>query len=337
MRPIVPPPATPRASPQYVHNSLGAHAVITNIDVTLRDGGYRNSFNFSPEYALAHARSSVASGFDWVEIGYRKGSSRPELTDGLTAHCDDEYIAAMAREVGPEHIGIMVHPGNLGEHDLDEAWSAGARLLRICFSPSDPRRSLECAQRAVEIGYVVCINVTRISTVAPKRLRRIINAVSGLGVTALYLADSNGSLLPDEVHALVESLISGHELAVGMHAHNHLGLALVNTIRAVDAGATWVDSAVLGMGKGAGNLVAEQWLAYLSQRRAGSDRFDLGSVLELSTRLGESVVEAAPRLDVTDMLLGYFDLSIEHSPRLAEIPDRHAQVRAAGLLAGADS
>ncbi|MHC2184424.1 hypothetical protein ACVLV4_000048 [Rathayibacter agropyri] len=56
--------------------------MITNIDVTLRDGGYRNSFNFSLEYALAHARSSVASGFDWAEIGYRKGSLRPELADG---------------------------------------------------------------------------------------------------------------------------------------------------------------------------------------------------------------------------------------------------------------
>lgn len=309
--------------------------MITNIDVTLRDGGYRNSFNFSLEYALAHARSSVASGFDWVEIGYRKGPLRPELADGLTGRSNDDYIAAMAHEVGTEHIGIMVHPGNLGAHDLDEAWNAGARLLRICFSPSDPRRSLECAQRAVEIGYVVCMNVTRITAVAPKRLRRIIDAVSGLGVTALYLADSNGSLLPDEVHALVESSLAGHGIALGMHAHNHLGLALVNSIRAVDAGATWVDSAVLGMGKGAGNLVAEQWLAYLSQRRLGSGRFDLGSLLELSTRLTESVAEAAPRFDLTDMLLGYFDLSIEHSPRLTEILSRHAQVRAAALNLGA--
>ncbi|AZZ49136.1 hypothetical protein C5C31_01445 [Rathayibacter rathayi] len=309
--------------------------MITNIDVTLRDGGYRNSFNFSLDYALAHARSSVASGFDWVEIGYRNGSSRPERTDGLTESCGDDYIAAMAREIGPENIGIMVHPENLGAHDLDEMWNAGARLVRICFSSSDPRRSLDCAQRAVEIGYVVCVNVTRVSTVPPKRLRRIVHAVSDLGVTALYLADSNGSLLPDEVDALVESSLSGQGLAIGLHAHNHLGLALVNTIRAVDAGATWVDSAVLGMGKGAGNLVAEQWLAYLSQRRLGSGRFDLGSLLELSTRLGENVAEAAPRLDLTDMLLGYFDLSIEHSPRLAEILDRHAQVRAAGLLAGA--
>lgn len=264
--------------------------MITNIDVTLREGGYRNSFNFSLEYALAHARSSVASGFDWVEIGYRKGSSRPELADGLTARSDDEYRAAMAREIGPEHSGIMVHPGNLGAHDVDDAWSAGAR--------------------------------------------RIINAFSGLGVTALSLVDSNGRLLPHEVHALVESSISGQGLALGIHANDHVGLALVNTIQAVDAGVTWVDSAVLGTGKGAGNLVAEQWLAYLSQR-PGSGRFDLSSLLELSTRLAESVAEATPRLDVTAVMLDYFDFSVEHGPRLAEILDGHPQVRAAALTLGA--
>ncbi|MCF2436670.1 hypothetical protein LV779_30885 [Streptomyces thinghirensis] len=48
---------------------------IVNIDVTLRDGGYRNSFHFPLDYALKHAKLTVEAGFDWVEIAYRRDRS----------------------------------------------------------------------------------------------------------------------------------------------------------------------------------------------------------------------------------------------------------------------
>ena len=43
--------------------------MLKTIDVTLRDGGYRNNFAFTREYARAHALLSVAAGVDWVEVG----------------------------------------------------------------------------------------------------------------------------------------------------------------------------------------------------------------------------------------------------------------------------
>ena len=47
-----------------------------NLDVTLRDGGYRNNFGFTTQQVVSHARASVAAGFDWVEVAYRGGSER---------------------------------------------------------------------------------------------------------------------------------------------------------------------------------------------------------------------------------------------------------------------
>jgi 4-hydroxy 2-oxovalerate aldolase len=45
--------------------------MIENMDVTLRDGGYKNNFNFTKEYAIEHVKSMHESGVEWIEIGYR--------------------------------------------------------------------------------------------------------------------------------------------------------------------------------------------------------------------------------------------------------------------------
>ncbi|WP_216594287.1 hypothetical protein, partial [Rathayibacter toxicus] len=126
--------------------------MITNIDVTLRDGGYRNSFSFPQEYAIAHARLSVAAGFDWIEIGYRAGSLGKSAGTGLTSQCNDNYIRAIAEATGTQYVGIMAHPSNLSETDLEDAWVAGARLLRVCLSPQNPQPGLECAKKAKNLG-----------------------------------------------------------------------------------------------------------------------------------------------------------------------------------------
>lgn len=308
--------------------------MVTNIDVTLRDGGYRNSFEFSQEYAIEHAVLSVETGIDWVEIGYRGGSFNSAASTGLTGRTENSYIAAVAAAVGPEHVGVMVHPHNVDREDLDEAFAAGARLVRVCLG-SDAQPGLETARSAVEIGFEVCINITRVSAVAPKSIRSLSRAAGQAGVAALYLADSNGSLGPKEVATLVGAATADDRVAVGIHTHNHLGLALANAISALEAGASWVDSAVLGMGKGAGNLITEQWVAYLSQWHSRPAKYDFSSLLRLSAHLTEGVRESTPRVDATDVLMGFYDLPVEHSGAVTGELDFAARVQLARSLAGA--
>ncbi|KER04173.1 hypothetical protein LGZ99_18830 [Photorhabdus temperata] len=51
--------------------------MVNNVDVTLRDGGYLNNFNFTTEYAIKHVEALTKSGVEWSEIGYRNGSFKP--------------------------------------------------------------------------------------------------------------------------------------------------------------------------------------------------------------------------------------------------------------------
>lgn len=305
---------------------------LVNIDVTLRDGGYRNGFGFDLDYARAHARLSVAAGFDWVEIAYRKGSFKPSPDLGLTGRGDDEYIAAIAGEVGAEHVGLILHPRNIDENDVPAMYRAGARLLRVCVAAGDPQPAFDTVRQAKDTGFTTCVNLTRVSQLPARKVVDLAVSAAEAGADVVYLADSNGSMLPEQTSRLTTLVRSVTDAEVGLHAHNNLGLAMSNAMAAVGAGAGWMDSSVLGMGKGPGNLVAEQWIAYLA--RTSGATYDLGTVLHLADLLGRTVPESAPALPLPDLVLGHFDLSVEMRGSVA-LDDHRQAVHAAKTLAAA--
>ncbi|MFE7311630.1 hypothetical protein ACFU7T_00735 [Streptomyces sp. NPDC057555] len=289
--------------------------MIVNLDVTLRDGGYRNNFDFPLEYALHHARESVAAGMEWVEVGYRNGSFRPKPGIGRTGVGSDDYIRAVAEVVSPDRLCMILHPKNLADDDLPRMYEAGIRLARFCLPAGAPEAGLAMLSKAVDLGFTTTVNITRVSQLDRRRLVELAAMSGDAGADVVYLADSNGSMLPSEVSQLVTLVRSVTDAAVGLHAHNNLGLALANAIAAVDAGATWIDSSVLGMGKGPGNLVTEQWLAYLG-RGADNDAYDLGRILSLAHRMESEIEESTPSLPLPDLVLGHFDLSVEERAKL---------------------
>lgn len=84
-----------------------------NIDVTLRDGGYRTGFEFPQNYAIRHAEFSVKAGFDWVEVGYLNGSLVQETSTGTTGVSSPKYIESIANEIGAEQTAIIAHHKNI--------------------------------------------------------------------------------------------------------------------------------------------------------------------------------------------------------------------------------
>ena len=91
--------------------------------------------------------------------------------------------------------------------------------------------------------------------------------VADAGGEAVYLVDSAGALLPDNVRANVAALRSElpDEVEIGIHEHNNLSLAVANSVAAIEEGATIVDVTLAGMGAGAGNCQAEPLIAVLDR------------------------------------------------------------------------
>jgi 4-hydroxy 2-oxovalerate aldolase len=88
----------------------------------------------------------------------------------------------------------------------------------------------------------------------------------------LYFADSLGNMTEDDIRDRFAALRDGWPGEIGVHAHDNRGRALDNTLAALDAGATWIDATILGMGRGAGNPRTELLLFELQQLGAESYR-----------------------------------------------------------------
>jgi 4-hydroxy 2-oxovalerate aldolase len=124
------------------------------------------------------------------------------------------------------------------------------------------------------------------------------------GAEVVYVVDSAGALVPRTAAERVAALRDALECDVGFHAHNSLGCGVGNALAAADAGATWLDGSLRGLGAGAGNAQLEVLAAALERSgyETGADLFALMDVAE------DVVAPLLPRPQVIDraaLVLGY--------------------------------
>lgn len=255
------------------------------IDVTLRDGGYRNNFAFSPEFAAEHVQRLYEAGVDYVEVGYRNGSVLPIENIGMTGMCTAKYLTLLRKAAPYLKLVVIAHVKNITASDVRELADCGVALLRLCVNPGNLDETLGMAEVAKSCGISVTLNIVRVSSMGTEQLEQMVSKIEAHKklLEAVYLADSNGNLNPAHVARLVTTVKSGTTLRIGYHAHDNLGLAMANTMTAIRRGATFVDASLLGMGKGIGNLRLEQWIAYC--RSEGFEKYSLEAVLRAVNRL----------------------------------------------------
>lgn len=293
--------------------------MINNIDVTLRDGGYQNNFSFTAEYAITHVEAMVKAGVEYVEIGYRNGSFKPIPNIGLTGISPNKYIEKIHTNVPEAKLVIIAHPHNISESDIYDMKGAGVDTIRLCIKSDNTKPTLTLCELAKKVGLNVCINVTRVSQVPTLSIIEMAQLCELSGADVLYLADSNGSLLPHDIANMTNVLMHTSKLSVGFHPHDNLGLAMSNSIQAVNAGATWIDSSLAGMGKGSGNLVLETWLPYLNSCKKHNSKYDLAPIFTQLNTLKSNNCFAESKRNLIDIMLGIGNLSVEHKTEIEEV------------------
>ncbi|WP_273756183.1 hypothetical protein [Bartonella sp. MM73XJBT] len=294
--------------------------MLKNLDVTLRDGGYRNQFSFSLDYIIEHIKSLTKAQVEYIEIGYRKGSFKPMDNVGQTALCSNDYIKLLHDAIPDAKLVIIAHPHNIDQSDIWELKNLGITLLRLCLNKNDIESTFVLCHYASSLGLSTSINITRVSQIDENYLQSIAIEAVNCGANILYLADSNGSLLPETVTHFVQKIKDISPLEIGFHAHDNLGMAMANSIAAVDAGANFIDSSLLGMGKGAGNLTLELWLALLNLRKKEA-YYNVDQVLQQTEKLKSQPFFSSVYRSSVDFLLALNNLSVEYQALLeAKIP-----------------
>ena len=243
--------------------SNGDRASVTLLDCTLRDGGYYNDWDFARSTIRRYAQAMASARVPIVEIGFRT-LDRSGFR-GPAAYATDGYLETLELPVGPTY-GVMVNGAEFAEAaspsaTVDELFAVADRspidLVRIAAHYRELDALGPALERLGELGYRVGLNLMQIAARTTEEIHHFAAVAETGGVEIAYIADSFGGMHPEDVTRAITTLGEAFGGPLGCHMHNNKSLAFANTMAAIEAGATFADSTVLGMGRGPGNAQTE--------------------------------------------------------------------------------
>lgn len=241
------------------------------LDVTLRDGGCVNDFNFGQTYMEKILAAQEASGVEVIEVGYIDESNGSRY--GRTQYVDETVIPGSIlrlKKPGVTYVAMM----DYGKFDVDTLHPRsedGIDGIRMAFHKKNVREIIPLGRTIIEKGYELYIQPMITLRYSDVELLELIDLVNSElpNASGFYIVDSFGEMRPNDMSRMLNlvdhNLISS--MTLGFHSHNNLQLAYSNTMSMLQFPTTrnlMLDCSIMGMGKGAGNLTTELILEHLN-------------------------------------------------------------------------
>ena len=246
------------------------------MDCTLRDGGYYNHWDFEKKLAIAMVKGLSNAAVNIVKIGYKAPPSYQSGNfEGLFRFCTESQLQFLKEYPNLEFAFMIDVKEFLVDEKVDQGviessiLSAADSLfdwVRVATHHNTYAEAIELAAQFKTLGYKTTINLMGMSLLSEEQVVQDLQATPADVVDVFYFADSFGSLREKEVVAYTELIRKHYQGKIGFHAHDNQGLAFANALSAIEMGVDFIDSTIMGMGRGAGNLKTEQLLPYLYYR-----------------------------------------------------------------------
>ncbi|MBI4308460.1 MAG: 4-hydroxy-2-oxovalerate aldolase [Chloroflexi bacterium] len=233
------------------------------LETTLRDGSYAINFQFTVSDTALISAALEKVGFDLIEVGHGVGLHASESGYGVAAETDEAYLKAAAGALRKAKFGAFCIPGIARLEDIDMAADYGMGFIRVGTNVTEVERSEPYIERAKARGMYVTANFMKSYAMKPAQFAAKAKLSQEFGSDALYIVDSAGGMLPSDVENYFRAVQEVCDIPLALHAHSNLGLAVANTLRAVELGAALVDTSLQGMGRSAGNAATEHVLVAL--------------------------------------------------------------------------
>ena len=248
---------------------------ITVFDTTLRDGEQSPGCSMNLDEKLRMARQLDRLGVDVIEAGF------PIASEG-----DFECVEAIAQEIRRPIIAGLARATH---HDIERAWGAVRHAARprihVFLATSDihlhyklKMNREQCIRQAVEqvqFAHSLCADVEFSPEDATRTelefLCSVAEAVVEAGATTVNIPDTVGYTVPTEMRRIIEAVTTrinscSRKAIVSTHCHNDLGLAVANSIAALEGGARQIECTINGIGERAGNASLEEFVMALRVR-----------------------------------------------------------------------
>lgn len=279
---------------------------VTTHDMSLRDGMHPKRHQISIEQMKAIAQGLDAAGVPLIEVTHGDGLGGASVNYGFPAASDEEYLRAVIPLMKRAKVSALLLPGIGTVDHLRMAADCGVTTIRVATHCTEADVSEQHIQLGRKMGLDTVGFLMMAHMIEPQQLLEQAKLMEGYGANCLYVTDSAGYMLPEDVKARIgllrEKLQSQTE--IGFHGHHNLSMGVANSIAAVEAGARRIDCACGGMGAGAGNTPMEVFIA-VCNRMGIETGVDLFKVSDVAEDLVTPILDFPVRIDRNSLTLGY--------------------------------
>ena len=279
------------------------------IDVTIRDGGFVNQWQWVQGKVADMLQASSESNIDYFEIGYLIDESFSKPNDGHYRNVSFDTINEFVNKLKPKcKISVLIDSWRYDFKKLPNKRFTNIDLIRIVVYYKNFFENIKICKLLKELGYEVSLNIAAVSYINMNQLETIKKEVTKMTeyIDYLYLADSFGNMTPDDVVKQFSFLQDLKNIKLGYHIHNNGEVGMANmlaSLKYIDI----LDASYLGIGRGAGNLSLENVILYLNIKKFHN--FNLEAFLNYLETVAPFQKEPQKHRDkVKNILLGFLNV-----------------------------
>ncbi|MCM8747822.1 4-hydroxy-2-oxovalerate aldolase [Thermomicrobiaceae bacterium CFH 74404] len=273
-------------------------------DTTLRDGSHAMKHQFTREQVQQIVQALDAAGVPVIEVTHGDGLAGSSIQYGFSGTSEMDLIETARQSATRAKIAALLIPGIGTRQELREAAQRGVQVVRIATHCTEADISEQHFGLAKELGLETVGFLMMAHMRPPEFLAEQAALMESYGADCVYIVDSAGAMLPDDARARVRALKERLSIQVGFHAHNNLGLAIGNTLAAIEAGADQVDGCLRGLGAGAGNAPTELIAAVLD-RLGINPGLDVFALMDAAEYVVAPIMPYQPIPDRDAITIGY--------------------------------
>lgn len=279
---------------------------VTVHDMTLRDGMHPKRHQMTLEQMRNVAVGLDESGVPLIEVTHGDGLGGSSVNYGFPAHSDEEYLSTVIPLMKNAKVSALLLPGIGTVDHLRMAKDLGVHTIRVathCTEADVSEQHISMARQwgMDTVGFLMMAHMN-----TPEGLVTQAKLMESYGANCIYVTDSAGYMLPDDVKVRLEAVRAAlkPETELGFHGHHNLAMGIANSLAAVEAGANRIDAAAAGLGAGAGNTPMEVFIA-VCDRMGIETGVDVFKIQDVAEDIVVPMMDHIIRVDRDSLTLGY--------------------------------